>query len=373
MMQLLTDYLLPFLVILTILVFVHEWGHYWIARRAGVKVEVFSIGFGPELFGWTAKDGTRWKFCALPLGGYVKMFGDMNPASVGIDDRPMTAAERRGAFQYQPLRWRAAIVAGGPLANFLFAILVLTGLFTFVGQPVTPSVIGAVVDGAPAASAGLAVGDKVLTVDGQSVGRFEDIQRIVQARPGQRLPVEVERGGERLTLTVTAGVRTVEDRFGGTQQLGYFGIGAGQGQMVKHDPLTAATQAVSETWNITTGTLHALGQMIRGERDTKEIGGVLRIAQMSGEVAKTSTVSVLWFLALLSINLGLINLMPVPVLDGGHLLYYAAEGIMRRPLGKRVQEVGAAIGLTAILGLMVFATWNDLVQLRIFAWVASLV
>jgi regulator of sigma E protease len=372
-MQIIADYLLPFLVILTVLVFVHEFGHYWIARRAGVKVEVFSIGFGPELFGRTAKDGTRWKFCALPLGGYVKMSGDMNPASVGIDDRPMTPEERRGAFQYQPLRWRAAIVAGGPLANFLFAIVLLTGLLIFVGQPVTSPVIGAVVEGAPAASAGLAVGDKVLAVDGQSVERFEDIQRIVQARPGQILPIDVERGGVILTLSVTTGVRTLEDRFGGTQQLGYIGIGAGAGQMVQHDPLTATVQAVKETWSITTGTLHALGQMIRGERDTKEIGGVLRIAQMSGEVARTSVVSVVWFLALLSINLGLINLMPIPVLDGGHLLYYGAEAVLRRPLGKRVQEVGAAIGLTAILGLMVFATWNDLVQLRVFAWVASLV
>ncbi|GFZ80329.1 zinc metalloprotease [Elstera cyanobacteriorum] len=372
-MQLLTDYLLPFLVILTVLVFVHEWGHYWIAKRAGVKVEVFSIGFGPELFGWTAKDGTRWKFCALPLGGYVKMFGDMNPASVGVDDRPMTPEERKGAFQYKSLPWRAAIVAGGPAANFLFAILILTGLFTFVGQPVTPAVIGAVIDGAPAASAGLTVGDKVLSVDGERVERFEDIQRIVQTQPGVTLPMTVERGGQQVSLSVTTGVRTVEDRFGGTQRLGYLGIGAGQGQMVKHDPLTAGVQAVKETWTVTTGTLHAIGQMIRGERDTKEVGGVLRIAQMSGEVARTSVVSVIWFLALLSINLGLINLMPVPVLDGGHLMYYGAEAVLRRPLGKRVQEVGAAIGLTAILGLMIFATWNDLVQLRIFAWVASLV
>lgn len=372
-MQLLTGYLLPFLAILTILVFVHEWGHYWIAKRAGVKVEVFSIGFGPELFGWTAKDGTRWKFCALPLGGYVKMFGDMNPASVGVDDRPMTPEERQGAFQYKTLPWRAAIVAGGPAANFLFAIVVLTGLFTFVGQPVTPSVIGAVIDGAPASAAGLAVGDRVLSVDGERVERFEDIQRIVQTQPGVTLPITVERGGQQLSLSVTTGTRTVEDRFGGTQRLGYLGIGAGQGQMVKHDPLTAGVQAVKETWTVTTGTLHAIGQMIRGERDTKEVGGVLRIAQMSGEVARTSVVSVIWFLALLSINLGLINLMPVPVLDGGHLLYYGAEAVLRRPLGKRVQEVGAAIGLTAILGLMVFATWNDLVQLRIFAWVASLV
>jgi len=372
-MQILGDYLLPFLVILTVLVFVHEYGHYWVAKRAGVKVEVFSIGFGPELFGRTAKDGVRWKFCALPLGGYVKMSGDMNPASVGIDDRPMTAEERQGAFQYKSLSWRAAIVAGGPLANFAFAIILLTGLFIFVGQPTTSPVIGTVVDGAPAAAAGLLAGDKVVSVDGQSVERFEDIQRVVQARPGQTLPIAVERGGSTLTLPVTTGVRTIEDRFGGTQQLGYLGIGAGAGQMVQHDPFTATVQAVKETWTITTGTLHALGQMIRGERDTKEIGGVLRIAQMSGEVARTSAVSVVWFLALLSINLGLINLMPVPVLDGGHLLYYAAEAVFRRPLGKRVQEVGAAIGLTAILCLMVFATWNDLVQLRVFAWVASLV
>jgi regulator of sigma E protease len=367
-------YVIPFLVVLTVLVFVHELGHYWVARRNGVRIETFSIGFGPELFGRTDKAGTRWKFSAIPLGGYVKMFGDADAASTPSGAvRSMTAAEREVSFFHKRLGQRAAIVAAGPIANFLFAIIGLTLLFSIYGQPFTPADIGSVQPESAAAQAGMLPGDVIVEVDGQAIERFEEVQQIVRFNQGTPLALVVQRDGQRLPISVTPQVTTVTDRMGNSHTIGLLGIGRAGMEYRRHDPLTALWQAGRETVNLTAGTLGAVGQMIGGSRGTEELGGPLRIAQMSGEVAQSGIVALIWFMAILSVNLGLINLFPIPMLDGGHLLFYAVEAIRGKPLGDRAQEYGFRIGLALVLTLMVFATWNDLVHLRVVDFFRDLI
>ncbi len=368
-------YIVPFLVILTVLVFVHEFGHYLIARWNGVRVEVFSIGFGPEVFGWWDRAGTRWKFSTIPLGGYVKMFGDSD-ASSGLPVpglARLAPAERDVSFHYKRLGQRAAIVAAGPAANFLFAIVVLAILFMTYGQPFTPAEVGQVQPGSAAEQGGIQPGDVIVNIDGHTVQRFEDVQQVVRLNPGVAMTVVVRRDGQEQTLHVTPSRTELTDRFGNHYQIGLLGIARSGMEYVKRDPATAIMQAGTETWDLSVSTMKALWQIIIGTRATDELGGPLRIAQMSGEVAQGGVVAVLWFMAVLSINLGLINLFPVPVLDGGHLLFYAAEAVRGKPLGQRAQEYGFRIGLAMVLTLMVFATWNDLVHLRIVEFVKGLV
>ena len=364
-----------FLLVLTVLVFVHELGHYLIARRNGVRIEVFSIGFGPELFGWYDHAGTRWKFSAVPLGGYVKMFGDSDPSSmVGVSRlRELTAAERQVSFHHKRLLQRVAIVGGGPLANFVFAILVLALLFATYGQPFTPAEVGQVQAGSAADKGGIKVGDTITNINGSTIERFEDVQQIVRLNPGEPMTIVVRRNDQSVTLHVTPARTEMTDRFGNHHEIGLLGIGRSGVEYIKRNPISAVAQAFGETWNLSTSTLQAMWQIVIGTRASDELGGPLRIAQMSGEVAEGGIVPLLWFMAVLSINLGLINLFPVPVLDGGHLLFYAAEAIRGRPLGQRAQEYGFRIGLALVLTLMVFATWNDLVHLRIVEFVKGLV
>ncbi|MEZ5648299.1 MAG: RIP metalloprotease RseP [Alphaproteobacteria bacterium] len=364
-------YILPFLIILTILVFVHEWGHYWVARRAGVKVEAFSIGFGPEIFGWTDRSGTRWRIAALPLGGYVRMYGEGGeqpqiPSEPVAHHALKTTTCEDEAFYSKPLAARAAIVAAGPLTNFLFAILLLAGLFATVGQPYTPADIGTVIAGGAAEQAGLQPGDKVLAVDGSAIQRFEEVQQVVQLHPEETLRFLIERQGSQITVPVTPRATEVKDTMGGSHRIGMIGISRSGTARVRHNPGMAVWQAMRETWRLTTGTLTAVGQMIVGQRSADELGGPIRIAKMSSEAAKTDFPSMIWFVAYLSISLGIINLFPVPMLDGGHLLFYAIESVRGRPLGLQAQEYGTRIGLALVLCLMLFATWNDLIQLRIF-------
>lgn len=367
-------YVIPFLIVLTVLVFVHELGHYWVARRNGVRIETFSIGFGPELFGRTDRAGTRWKFSAIPLGGYVKMFGDADAASTPSGAvRTMTPQEREVSFFHKRLGQRAAIVAAGPIANFLFAIIGLTLLFSLYGQPYTPPDIGTVQEQSAAARAGILPGDVIVEIDGQPIQRFEEVQQIVRFNQGTPLALVVERDGGRVPLTVTPEVTQITDRMGNTHSIGLLGIGRAGMEYRRHDPLTALWQAGRETVNLTVGTLGAVGQMISGSRGTEELGGPLRIAQMSGEVAQSGVVALVWFMAILSVNLGLINLFPIPMLDGGHLLFYAVEAIRGKPLGDRAQEYGFRIGLALVLTLMVFATWNDLVHLRVVDFFRGLI
>ncbi len=355
---------IPFLIVLTVLVFVHELGHYLIARWNGVRVEVFSVGFGPELFGYTDKAKTRWKFSIIPLGGYVKMYGDMNAASVPDPDAVhLTEEEKAEAFPFKRLSQRTWIVAGGPLANFLFAVVLLAGLFAFVGQPFTPAVVGDVQPESAAEAAGMLPGDRIVEIDGATIERFEEVQRIVRLSPEQPLAIIVEREGREVALTAIPTRTEFDDNFGNKQEIGLLGVSRSGVDYVRHGPLEAVWRASEETVAITLGTLKAVGQMIAGTRSAKELGGPIRIAEMSGQVAEVGVVSLIWFMAVLSINLGLINLFPVPMLDGGHLLFYAIEALRGRPLGDRAQEYGFRIGLALVLSLMVFATWNDIVRI----------
>ncbi len=366
------NYIIPFLIVLTVLVFVHEMGHYWVARRNGVRVEVFSIGFGPEIFGWDDSAGTRWKFSAIPLGGYVKMFGDTNVASAG-SARSMTAAERAVSFHDKRLWQRAAIVLAGPMANYVFAVLVLAVLFSVFGQPFTPASIGAVQKDSAAAEAGFKPGDLIVRIDGRKIERFEAIRHIVAISPGVTMKIVVVRDGREVTLTATPRRTEITDRFGDKHQIGLLGVSRRGIERVHHGPLTATWRAVQETVVLTRGTFTAISQIIAGSRTAEDLGGPIRIAKLSGQMAQGGVETFFWFMAVLSLNLCLINLFPVPMLDGGHLLFYAYEAVRGRPLGERAQEYGFRIGLALVLTLMIFVTWNDLVQLRVMEFIKNLV
>ena len=371
-MDIIWTYILPFLGILTALVFVHELGHYSVARWAGVKVEVFSIGFGPEIFGWTAASGTRWKFSAIPLGGYVKMFGDADPASTRGDGlEGMSEAERALAFHHKPLRDRALIIAAGPAANFVFAIVLLTAMFISAGQPYAPAVLDKVLPDSAAAAAGLQVNDRVIELDGVTITKFEDMRRLIMDNPGVSLAMTIERAGSQLDLTIVPQVSERVDPFGNSHRIGLLGVNSQQVETVRLGPVAAVGAAVNETYSLVTRTLASLGQIITGSRTVEELGGPLRIAQMSGAVAQTGWLQTVWFMAILSVNLGLINLFPIPVLDGGHLLFHAVEATLGRPVSEKVMEFANLAGLTMVLGLMVFVTWNDLTQMRVFEYLGS--
>jgi len=362
----LKDNLLPFLVILTVLVFVHELGHYIVARRNGVRVEVFSVGFGPELFGWNDKAGTRWRVSAIPLGGYVKMFGDANVASSRGDGlEAMTEEDRHASFHHKKLKQKTAIVVAGPLANFLFAIVLLAGLYAFVGQRYAPATVDWIQPGSAAEVGQLMIGDRIVEVNNISIGRFDELQRVVRANPGTEMDFVVERDGHKVTFLIQPRAVKQIDGFGNEVTIGLLGIRSEQTRMVRHGPLSAIWLATKETWALTADTLRAVGQMIIGSRETDELGGPLRIAQISGAVAEAGLGTSIWFMALLSINLGLINLFPIPILDGGHLVFYLAEAIRGRPLEERVQEYASIAGLTLVIALMIYVTWNDIVQLKV--------
>ena len=359
-------YVVPFIVVLTVLVFFHELGHFAVARRCGVRVEVFSIGFGPEMFGYTAKNGTRWKFSAVPFGGYVKMFGERARDENG-EPHALSAEDEAVSFYAKSLGQRAAIVFAGPLANFLFAIVLLASLFMVLGEPSTPADVGEVIPGSAAEKAGLKPGDVFLKIDGSKIERFEQVRRIVQLAPGKSLAIVIRRGQQEITLTaIPDGVE--ETQFGSTQTMGRLGISRSSGDRVfiRHDPLTAVWKATVRTYVLTGSVLDALGEIVSGKRTAKELGGPIRIAQISGEMAQAGLVWILQFTVILSINLGLINLFPIPLLDGGHLLFYAVEAIRGRPVGEKAMGYSLNVGLALILCLTVFVTWNDLVVMRVF-------
>lgn len=366
-------YLPAFLLLLTVLVFVHEMGHYWVARRCGVHIEVFSIGFGPEIFGWTDRANTRWKVSAIPLGGYVKMFGEGAYSGGGAGGKPMTAEDRAVSFSHKNLAARAAIVFAGPAANYLFAIVVLAGLFMIVGRPYTPASVGAVLEGSAAEAAGILPGDEFLRVNGSDVSRFSDVQRIVMLRANEPLEIVLRRDGKEVTLTATPKVSEVTDISGNKSKIGMLGVSQKVEAYEKSGPVDAAWEAVRESASLTVATVTAVGQIITGKRSVKELGGPVRIGQLSGDTARNGIVPFISLLALLSINLGLVNLFPVPMLDGGHLLFYAIEAVRGKPLGEKAQEFGFRIGLVVVLGLMLFVTLNDLVNLPVFEFVKNLI
>ena len=360
------SYILPFLILILVVVFIHEYGHYYFARKYGVGVTDFSIGFGKELFGWNDKSGTRWKVCWIPLGGYVKFFGDRNVFSQADRDeilKKYNEKDREKLFTLKPLYQRAWIVFAGPLANFLFAILILAGLFVALGEPHTPPSISTVQPGSAAERGGLKPGDVFLKVDGEQIDRFEDLRRLVQLSPNRELSILVRRGDQTVRLNVIPDV-TEETRFGTSQLVGRLGVARGTSDLtfVRYDPFTALYKAALQTAKMSKDMLAAVGQIIVGERTAKELGGPIKIAQISGEMAQAGFVMLIQFAAILSINLGLINLFPVPLLDGGHLMFYLVEAVRGKPVGQKAMTVSLNIGLMLILTLTVFVTWNDLVQ-----------
>ena len=285
----------------------------------------------------------------------------------------MSAAEKAVSFHHKRLMQRAAVVVAGPAANFLFAVVALSLLFATFGEPFTPPEIGQIQSGSAAEAGGLKAGDTIVAIDGHAIDRFEEVQRDVRLNTGTPMSIEVRRGDGTVSLSITPRVTTVTDRFGNQHAFGLLGIERNGVNYLRRNPAEAVWQATAETANLTTGTLTAVWQMIIGARPADEIGGPLRIAQMSGEVAQGGVVAMIWFMAVLSVNLGLINLFPVPILDGGHLLFYVAEAVRGRPLGQRAQEYGFRLGLALVLTLMVFATWNDLVHLRVIDFLKGLI
>jgi regulator of sigma E protease len=358
---------LAFLVVLGVLVFVHELGHYLAARRCGVFVEAFSIGFGHSIAGWTDKRGTRWKVSWIPLGGYVRLHGQERPEHV---DDEVRASWRKGwTFHEKSVGARALIVAAGPIANFLLAFVLFSVLFATAGQPIAMPIIGEVLPNTAAARGGLLPSDRVIQIDGEDVHRFEDIQHIVIAHPGVAIDMLLQRGAGRLNLMVTPDAR--DDGHG--VMTGVLGVRAATSEFVRLSPPRAIVAGVKQTLDVTRDTLAGVWQMLSGKRGTEDLGGPLRIAQLSGQVAQLGIPSLITLIAVLSVNLGLINLFPIPVLDGGHLVFYALEAVRGRPIPTRAQEYGFRAGFALLIGLFIFATWNDLTHFGLFRWVAGLI
>jgi regulator of sigma E protease len=450
-------YGVTFLVVLGILVFVHEWGHYIVARLCGVKVDVFSVGFGKEIFGWTAKSGTRWKISLFPLGGYVKMYGDSDPASAGFSDdiiletgetRTMTESERSVAFFAKPVWKRALIVFAGPGINYVFAIILLSCLYMFVGRPITPPVVSGIEIGSAADKATLEPHDVIKTINGKKIDSFDAVRRKAMLTLDEEITFGIERNGQPITITATPTKVTDTDRFGFAHERGYLGlIGPANGidiaqitsvngketkgdvaktqkmleqhlgediiisttpqgdgvptqikinapkelnsfapkekgskepialilgqkpgdEVIKYNPLAAVGVAVTESYRITAETLKAIGQMFMGTRSAKELGGIIRIGAMAGDMAQQGYIALIVFTALLSINLGMINLFPIPMLDGGHLMFYAIEAIRGKPISERAMEYSFRFGLVILVTLMVFSNLNDVLQLFVFS------
>jgi len=362
-------YVIPFLFVLTIVVFFHELGHFLIARWAGVKVLTFSLGFGPELAGFTDRHGTRWKISAVPLGGYVKFFGDDNEASAPSPEMldRMTDEERAGSFHHKKVGPRAAIVAAGPIANFLLAIAIFTGMALYFGKPSSVPRVDAIQPDSVAASAGFQVGDVVLSIDGSAVETFADMQRVVSTNPGAALRFEVKRGGGTVAITATPALKEVKDVFGNSHRIGQLGIQytarPEDRTMTPVGFFESLKIGTEQVWFIFTATFKFIGSLFGGLGNPGDVGGPIRIAQLSGQAASLGFHFLLQLCAGLSVSIGLFNLFPVPLLDGGHLLFYAVEAIRGRPLSPRAQEMGFRIGLGLVLMLMVFATYNDILHL----------
>lgn len=363
----LLHYILPFVLIITPVVFFHELGHFSVARAFGVRVETFSIGFGPAIASWQDRKGTRWKISWVPLGGYVKFFGDLDAASTPDRDaaEKMTKEERAVAFPFKPVYQRALIVAAGPAANFVLAIVILTAFLVAFGAVMAPARISEVLPKSPAQAAGLRAGDLILDIDGRHIGSFDDVSAIVMMRPGEPLTVEVDRAGTLLTLHATPRLATVKNQFGEIEKVGQLGISA-KPEWVHYGPWGAFKEACHLTGLIVQSTLDLRTRLFTSSTAASQLHGPLGIGKLAAQVAQVSYLSLAKLAALISVSIGLVNLFPIPLLDGGHLLYYGIEAVLGRPLGARAQDVGFRLGLAVMLGLMLLATWNDLLRLNLF-------
>lgn len=365
----LTGYMVPFILVLSLLVFVHEMGHYLVGRWCGIRSTAFSIGFGPELIGFTDSRGTRWKISAVPLGGYVKFFGDEDVASKPDNDSlaGLTLEERSQTLGGAKLWKRAATVAAGPIANFLLAILIFAALFAIYGRMISDPIVSEVRENSAAQVAGVLPGDRLVAIDGENVRTFEDVRRYVAVRPATPITVTVERDGQQLDLGMVPTRTETTDQFGNKMELGIIGIVTdqtrGNFRHISFSPGEALVEGVRETGHVVTGTFAYIGNLVTGRMNADQLGGPVRVAQASGQMASLGFAAVIQLAALLSVSIGLLNLMPVPVLDGGHLVFYAIEAVRGKPLGSGAQEVAFRIGLAMIFSLMVFATWNDISSL----------
>ena len=357
--------ILAFLAVLGVLIFIHEMGHYLAARWRGVHVDAFSIGFGRAITSWTDSRGCEWRIAWIPLGGYVKLHGQ-NEAGEGDP----TAVLRPGeTFHDKPVRDRAIVVAAGPVANFLLAILLFAGLFATYGRPMGQTAIGAIAVGSPAEAAGLQPGDEIVSLDGNRVARFDQLQRYIQPRAGQPVAVAVTREGRDLTVSITPATRPGSE----AAPIGMLGVQGGGARFERLDPASALAAGAAQTWDVSSQTLVGIWEMLTGQRSARDLGGPIKIAEVSGEAASLGIVPLINLMALLSVSLGLLNLFPIPLLDGGHLMFYAAEAVRGRPLPARAMEYGFRAGFAVLIGLFVFATWNDIAHGSIGRWVAGLV
>jgi regulator of sigma E protease len=367
--------ILSFLLVIGPLVFIHELGHYAVGRWFGVHAEAFSIGFGPELASWTDRRGTRWRLAALPLGGYVKFKGDMSVASEA-DPRwlELSPQERAGCFHTKPVGQRALIVLAGPAVNLIFAALILAGFAFAYGENITEPRISGFAAESTAEQAGLRQGDLILSVDGEEIERFSELRNIIVThKPGERVALVVKRGEEKLDLPVEIGAVEVKDRFGNVMRYGALGV---QSQDVTVRPVSlieAPIVGLRQTGQLIAMMADGLVQIITGRASLDEMGGPLKMAQFSGEQAALGAAALVFWIALVSINLGFINLLPIPMLDGGHLFFYGIEAIQRRPVSLRVQEIAYRSGLALLLGVMVLVTINDLGSFGIWRGLSSLI
>ena len=367
------SYIIPFLILILVVVFIHEYGHYYFAKRYGVGVTDFSIGFGKEMFGWNDKSGTRWKVCVIPLGGYVKFFGDRNVYSQADNDKIIkeySKEDQDKLFVLKPLYQRALIVFGGPLANFLLAILIFFSVYTFAGKDFTPAVINEVQKDSPAMVAGLKDNDIVVSIDGNEVTSIMDVSKYIMMSTDEIINFTVNRYDQDITFRVKPNIVEGEDNLGNKISKRMVGIKLGaynnEVNHVKLGPTKALFYAVNEVYYVSTSSLKYIGSMLTGNGDTSQLGGPIRIAKISGQVAEFGILPFISLMAYISISLGLINLFPIPMLDGGHLMFYGIEKVLGRPLSQKTQEGFFRIGMFLLLSLMFFTTFNDLKDVGIF-------
>ena len=372
MISFILGYLIPFLVLIMIVVFIHEYGHYYFAKKYGVGVTDFSIGFGKEIFGWNDKSGTRWKLCWIPLGGYVKFFGDRNVFSQADQEKLIkqySDQDREKLFVLKPLYQRVLIVFGGPLANFILALFIFFSIYTFIGKDFTPAVINEVQNNSPAMIGGLKEDDIILEIDGNEVQSIMDVSKYITMSSADIIDFKVKRFSEEIILKVKPDTVLSEDNLGNKIQKRMVGIklGAYNNEInhVKLGPVNALYHSANEIFYVSTASLKYIGNMIVGKADTSQLGGPIRIAKISGQVAEFGFLAFVSMMAYISISLGLINLFPIPMLDGGHLMFYTFEKILGRPLSQKTQEGFFRIGMILLLTLMFFTTFNDLKDLGV--------
>ena len=367
------DFIIPFLVLILVVVFIHEYGHYYFARKYKVGVTDFSIGFGKEIYGWNDKSGTRWKICMIPLGGYVKFFGDRNVFSQADQDKILkqySEIDRKKLFVLKPLYQRALIVAAGPFANFILAIFIFMSIYMFIGKDFTPPVINEIKRDSPAEIAGLKKNDMILEIDGNKVESILDVSKLIMMSTTEYIDFKISRYDKDILLKIKPKIIQSEDNLGNKVNKRIVGITLipynNEINHVKLGPIKALTHSVSEVYFVCSSSLKYLGSMISGSGDTSQLGGPIRIAKISGQVAEFGIIPFLSMMAYISVSLGLINLFPIPLLDGGHLMFYGFEKILGRPLSQKTQEGFFRIGMFLLLSLMFFATFNDLKDLGLF-------